>query len=343
MQKRRKIIPFAVTLLFLIALVAAWLGWSMFFKANVPPALSSEYVQIPTGATLDDVVSLLKEGNFILDQTSFRRTAERMKYRGRPGRFKIKGGWSNYQLVRQLRGGQQSPVKVILVNERLPEEVAGKVAKVIEADSLSILTLLKDRIYLDSLGYTPETAMSLFIPNTYELFWNTGARKFLARMKRENEAFWNKEGRRPKAAALGLTETEVYTLASIVERETNAKREMPRIAGLYLNRLRKGMPLQADPTLVFASRDWESRSLAKYKNLDSPYNTYLYAGLPPGPISMASIAAIDAVLNAEDHDYLFMCALGDGSGLHAFAKTYNAHLANIRRYKRNLISRGLGL
>lgn len=343
MQRRKKIIAIIVTLLFLAALAAGWLGWSMLLKPNVPEELSSEYVYIPTGSGLEDVVTILKKGGFIIDETSFRRTAEKMKYRGRAGKFRIKPNWSNYHLVRHLRGGKQSPVRVVLVNERLPEDVAGKVSKVIEADSLSILTLLKDRIYLDSLGLTPETAMSLFIPNTYELFWNTDARKFLARMKRENEAFWNKKNRREKAAKLGLTETEVYTLASIVERETNARSEMPRIAGLYLNRLRIGMPLQADPTLVFASRDWDSRSLAKYKTLDSPYNTYRHPGLPPGPISMASIAAIDAVLDAEDHDYLFMCAKGDESGLHAFAETYNGHLANIRRYKRNLINRGLGL
>lgn len=343
MQNRRKMKSIAALLLSLIMLAFIYLIWAKFFKPNVPHQLASEYVNIPTGSSLDDVVRILKEGQFIIDENSFRQTAVQMKYKGRPGRYKIKGGWSNFFLVRHLKGGKQSPVKVVLVNERLPENVAGKVSKVIEADSLSLLAVFKDSTYLDSLGYTPETVMCLFIPNTYEFYWNTNARKFLNRMKRENEAFWNKNNRTEKAAKLGLTQKEVYILASIVERETNAKSEMPRIAGLYLNRLRLGWRLEADPTLVFASRDWETRSIAKYKKLDSPYNTYLHVGLPPGPIGMASIAAIDAVLNPEDHDYLFMCAIGDGSGLHAFAETYSAHLVNVERYKQNLISRGLGL
>lgn len=343
MPKRKNVFAPVLTLIFLALVVGLWLGWSIFIKSNVPADLSSEYVMIPTGSGLEEVVTILKNNHFIIDEASFRRTASQMDYKGRAGRFKIKSGWSNYHLVRQLRSGKQSPVKVILVNERLPEDIAGKVAGVIEADSLSILTLLKDRVFLDSLGYTPETAISMFIPNTYELFWNTSARRFLARMQRENESFWQNDDRLENAEKKGLTKEEIYTLASIVERETNDRNEMPRIAGLYLNRLRVGMPLQADPTLVFASRDWESRSLSKYKILDSPYNTYRYPGLPPGPISMASIVVIDAVLNADDHDYLYMCAIGDGSGKHSFAATYNAHLVNIRRYKQNLIQRGLGL
>jgi UPF0755 protein len=332
-----------VTLLAVVLAAGGYLAWLFFYKPNVPAQLSEEYVHIPTGSTLEDAIRVLKEGSFLLDETSFRIMAERLSYNGRPGRFKIEPGWSNWKLVRHLRGGKQVPVKLVLHNERLIEQVAGKVARFIEPDSLAILTLLNDPVFLDSIGYSPQTLMSLFIPNTYELFWNTSPRKFAERMKKEHENFWKKDNRQAKAGSQQLTKEQVYTLASIVERETNANSEKPRVAGVYLNRLRIGMPLQADPTLVFASRDWESRDLAKYKTLDSPYNTYLYPGLPPGPISMASIPSLDAVLDYEKHDFLFFCAAGDGSGLHNFAVTYEAHLVNVERYKQNLMKRNLGL
>lgn len=330
-----------VTLFVLAAGTGVFLAWNYFLKPNVPATLPDEYVHFPTGSTLDDMVRILSTENFIRDESGFRMMAERMGLQGRAGRFKIRPGMSSFQLARFLRSGEQSPVKLVLVNERLPEQVAGKVARFIEPDSLDLLTLLNDPVFLDSIGYTPQTLMALFIPNTYEFFWNTPPRKFVERMIKENEKFWQANNRQAKADSLGLTREEVYTVASIVERETNANSEKARIAGVYLNRLAIGMILQADPTLVFASRDWESRSLAQYKTLDSPYNTYMYPGLPPGPISMASIPSLDAVLDREKHDYLFFCAIGDGSGLHSFAVTYEAHLVNVRRYKENLRKRGM--
>ncbi len=334
-------------ILLLLGLVAAgvvgYLAWSFVYKPNVPASLTKKHVLIPTGASLNQVVDSLKAGGFIFDENSFRTMAERLSYKGRSGRFEIKPGQSSYHLVKHLRSGEQAPVKVVLVNERLPEDIAAKVAKAIEPDSLALVTLLNDTTYLDSLGLTPATLLSLFIPNTYEVFWNTTPRKFMERMKKEHDRFWEAEGRKAKAAALGLSQVEVYTVASIVERETNDKAEKPRMAGVYLNRVEQGWPLQADPTLVFASRDWEARDLAKYKDLDSPYNTYKYPGLPPGPISMASIPSLDAVLNREKHDYMFFVATGDGSGKHMFAVTYDAHKVNIEVYKRNLLQRGLGL
>jgi UPF0755 protein len=323
--------------------VGAYLAWSFFFRANVPETLQINTVEIPTGSKLDDVVAILKKGNFIKDENTFRMMAQQLKYKGRAGRFELQPGWSNFKLVRHLRGGQQAPVKVVLVNERLLEEVAAKVARFIEPDSVAFITLFNDPVFLDSIGYEPHTLMSLFIPNTYEFFWNTSPRKFMERMVQEHDNFWKKEGRQAKADSLGLNREQVYTLASIVERETNANSEKPRMAGVYLNRLKLGMMLQADPTLVFASRDWESRDLAQYKSLDSPYNTYMYTGLPPGPISMASIPSLDAVLNPEKHDYIFFVAVGDGSGLHMFSETYDGHKVNIERYKANLLKRNLGL
>ncbi len=338
---KKRIISLIATVLFLLIAFASVRLYNYVFKANVPLDLSKNIVTIPTGSDFEMVVDLLNKEGFIINEKSFRVLSEQMSYNGRPGRFKISPGWTNRQLIRHLRGGKQEPINLILVNERLPEQVAGKAAKFIEADSISIIKLLNDKSYLDDLGYNPQTIMSLFIPNTYEFFWNTSAQKFIERMVVENNRFWEKNGRINKAEELSLTKTEVYILASIVERETNQNSEKKRMAGVYYNRLQKGMLLQADPTLVFASRDWESRSLAKYKTLDSPYNTYMYTGLPPGPISMASIPSLDAVLNREKHNYIFFCAAGDESGLHNFAETYNGHLKNVQIYKRNLKKRGL--
>ncbi len=332
-----------IAIALVIIVVGGFYLYEAYLKPNVPDTLQSEFIKIPTGYTLDDVVQLLADSSFIQDVTSFKLMAMQMKYNGRAGRFKIKPSWSNYHLIKHLRGGEQAAVKFVLHNERLPEHVAAKVARFLEPDSLSVITLMNDTVFLDSLGFNSETLISLFIPNTYEIYWNTTPRKFLERMKTENEKFWENDDRQAKADALGLSRKQVYTVASIVERETNQNVEKARVAGVYLNRLRINMPLQADPTLVFASRDWEGRDLAKYKSLDSPYNTYKYPGLPPGPISMASIPSIDAVLNAEKHNYIFFCAIGDGSGLHSFAETYDAHRVNVAQYKRNLIARGIGL
>lgn len=334
--------------LVIAGLVGAIVGYGYYkriFKANVPDELADPYLHIPTGSDFEAVTERLKSGNFIRNEDSFIWVAEQMNYKRdvmRAGRFKIEPGWSNRQLIAHLRGGKQAPVNVIFNNARLPEELAGKISKFIEADSLSIIQLLTDESYLREKGYRPETVISLFIPNTYEFFWNTNAEQFLERMIKEHDRFWSKNDRTAKAEKLNLTREEVYTIASIVERETTNNEEKPTIAGVYLNRIRKGMRLEADPTVVFANRDFTlKRVLYKHLEFDSPYNTYLYAGIPPGPISLASISSIDAVLNAEDHDYIFFVARGDGSGTHAFARTLAGHNRNISTYRKNLQLRGI--
>ncbi|MCO6492119.1 MAG: endolytic transglycosylase MltG [Phaeodactylibacter sp.] len=331
------------------ALVLLLSGAFIYFKfvgaPAVPPGLKDYYVQIPTNSSYEEVLSILEGKGVLKDRQAFTLLAERMKYKRNPmraGRYELQPGWSLIQLIRHLRGGRQAPVDVVLTNERLPENVAAKAARFIEPDSTDIQALFQDEDYLASIGYTPETVMSLFIPNTYEFFWNTSPKGFVERMAKEHDAFWEKDNRLQKAGALGMTPQEVYTLASIVEKETLVNKEKPRMAGVYLNRLRTGMRLQADPTAVFARRDFDTPRVTHYHTkFDSPYNTYLYAGLPPGPISMASISSIDAVLNAEEHDYIFFCAKGDGSGLHAFARTLPGHNDNVAEYKRNLQRRGL--
>lgn len=231
---------------------------------------------------------------------------------------------------------------VTLSTEREPMNVAAKAARFLNADSLAFQQLFQDEDYLDSIGYTPQTLQTIFLPNTYELYTNSSPRVFVARMLKEHQRFWDSNGRLEKARQLGLSPAEVYTLASIVEKETLESSERPRIAGLYLNRLAIEMPLQADPTVVFASRQFDlNRVLKVHLEIDSPYNTYRHTGLPPGPIAMSSPGSIDAVLSPETHEYLYMCARGDGSGLHNFAKTLAGHGQNIATYQANL--RGLGL
>lgn len=338
----------SILLLLVIALCAgvyfAWEPVKGFLLPAVPASISDPYVCIPTGSSFDQVVTLLKKGGFIRDEVNFRWLAEQMNYRKSPmraGRFQVQPGWTNRQLIQQLRSGEQAPVNVILNMARLPEDVAGIVSRFIEADSMSLLNLFRDNNFLRQYNLTDITLVSAFIPNTYEMYWNTDAKGFLTRMVKERDAFWTKNNRETKAQELGLTESEVYTLASIVERETNYNPEKPTIAGVYLNRLRINMKLQADPTCVFATRDFATRRVTEYHtNFDSPYNTYLYKGLPPGPISMASIPSIDAVLNAEKHNYLYFCARPDDSGNHVFAETFAAHKVNADRFQAYLRQRG---
>jgi UPF0755 protein len=227
-------------------------------------------------------------------------------------------------------------VQVTFNTIRTKTELAEKITANLEVSEEQFLALLQDSVYIRSFGFEEETILSLFIPNTYEFWWNTSATGLFDRMHQEYQKFWTEE-RKQKAAALGLNQKEVSTLASIVQAESQKADERPKIAGVYLNRLRMGMALQADPTLVFAAGDFSIKRLtAKQMAIDSPYNTYKYAGLPPGPINLPDINSLNAVLNAERHDYVYFCAKEDFSGYHSFAVSYNEHLNNARRYQRAL-------
>jgi len=340
-MKLRRIILGAVALFLIAGFLGGFRLYRIYLKPVVPGGLADYFVQIPTGASPDEVTDILVNQGIVKHPEDFRRVAERLGYFRdpmRPGRFEVQPHWNHLLLVRHLRGGQQAPVMVVLTNERLLEDVAQKVARFIEPDSATLLQTFRNPQITGPLGYTEETLMSLFIPNSYEFFWNTSPQKFLDRMVEEHDRFWSRDNRKEKAEKLGLAPAEVYTLASIVEKETNQDSEKRRIAGVYLNRLRIGMRLQADPTCVFATRDFETTRVTNYhKEFDSPYNTYIYTGLPPGPISMASIASIDGVLNAEKHELMYFCAMGDGSGLHQFAETLAGHVVNVARYRKNLL------
>ena len=328
---------------FIAAGIFAYVKYNEIFAPNVPEKLEHKFLYIPTGTEMEPLLSMLVEQNFLIDVESFKWVADKMSFtQVKPGKYQVKPGWSNRQLVGMLRSGRQTPVKVVINNGRLLEDVAGKAAVNIEADSAEIHNKISDPQFLEEQGFTPETAMSLFIPNTYEFFWNTSAEEFSDRMLKEHKSFWSKKRRLKKAENAEMTPKEVYTLASIVERETSKNDEKARIAGVYINRLNRNIPLQADPTVVFALRQFDLRRvLNKHLKYKSPYNTYLNAGLPPGPISMASISSIDAVLDAESHDYIYFCAAPAKPGYHAFAKTLQGHNANARKYHKWLKERGI--
>ena len=284
---------------------------------------------LPTNSDYKYVKNELFSMNVLKSQKAFNWLAKRSHYdeNVHPGRYVLTDGMTNQQLVNMLRMGYQTPVKVVFNNMRTVEQLAGRISEQIEADSTSII----EEIYNNE-----EVDATTFIPNTYEFYWNTDAEDFVEKMISEHERFWN-ETRLNKAKSLKLSPKQVSILASIVDKETRKVSEMPRIAGVYINRLNRRWPLQADPTLVFAHGDYNIRRvLDVHKKIESPYNTYKYAGLPPGPICIPSIAAIDAVLNAEKHNYFYFCAKDDLSGYHVFASNINEHNRNAERYRKAL-------
>ncbi len=325
-------------IVFLVILTGgvAFYFYDQLFSAVVPDNLEITELKIKTGSTFHDVVYLLKQNKQIKKDKMFTWLAGKMGYNDKtikPGRYILKPGTSNINLVRLLRSGNQTPVKVVIYEGRTPDELLRKADNNIETTSDEMLDTLYSETFLKSIGRTKDNAMSIFIPNTYEVYWNISARNFLLRMKQESDRFWNANNRRDLAAKQNLTPDEAYTLASIVEKETNYKPEKPIIAGVYLNRLQQGIMLQADPTVVFAKKAFDLQRV-KFSDLNfkSPYNTYLHTGLPPGPISIASIESIEAVLNPAAHDYIFFCVKPGYTGQHNFAATSAQHAANAKKF-----------
>ena len=330
----KKLSLFLVIILSII-LFAAYYAYSSIYKPNVHSELESRIVFIEPGSTFEDLSKQLAEQNIIKKQSTFEMVAGLMKYGDgniKAGRYKIEPNWGNRQLISQLRSGRQEAVDLTFNNLRNLEQLAGRLSDQMIHDSLTVLSHLRNETVQSSYGFDHDNMLTMFIPNTYKIYWNSTMENFCDRMKKEHDRFWN-DIRKGKAKELNLTPSQVYALASIVEKETLASSEKKRIAGLYLNRLDRGMLLQADPTVVYAVGDFEIRRvLNKHLESDSPYNTYKFKGLPPGPIYMPDISTIDASLSPEKHDYLFFCAKPDNSGLHAFAKTSAQHAANARKY-----------
>jgi UPF0755 protein len=298
----------------------------------------SSFLYIRTGSGFGAVKDSLVKKGYLTDPETFEWLARRKHYdrHVKPGRYRLVNMMRNNALVNILRSGNQEPVRVVIQNVRTPEELAGNIGRRLEVDSLQLNALFKDPSFLARFDVSPPTLFVLFVPDTYEFFWNTSGEQLFKRMFREYQQFWTPR-RRQLADSLHLSLAEVVTLASIVGKETIKNDEKPVIAGVYINRLKKKIPLQADPTVIFAWNDYRIRRvLKKHTAIKSPYNTYISAGLPPGPICLPSIASVDAVLHAVNHPYFYFCAKEDLSGYHNFAADLEAHNRNARKYQKAL-------
>ncbi len=330
------IIFFAIA--FIVIGARAYQLYHYIFDTNV----KLDYVLlIPEKTDFESLYNKLEEDQVLINYKAFKWVSKKKKFRDniKPGRYELKKDMTTNELVNMLRSGLQQPVNITFNNLRFKEDLAGKISKYIKADSLSILNLFSDEEQIKKWGFTAETFRTMFIPNTYELYWTTSAQEFAERMHKEYGKFWNEE-RMTKAEAINLSPAEVSILASIVQSETIKKDELSRVAGLYVNRLKRGILLQADPTVKYAVGDFSiKRVLNKHLEIESPYNTYKYVGLPPGPICFPDIASIDAVLNYENHKFLYMCAKEDFSGYHNFAKTLSQHNRYANQYRKALNDR----
>lgn len=342
----RKIIGITSVVVVTGLIVYGYIMYRSIFAGNTKFSEKEVFVEIPTNSDYEAVKKIM--ANYVEDIDRFDDVAEKKSYPARSekaGRYLLKKGMNSNEIVNALR--VNVPVNLTFNNQERLEDFAGRVSHQIEADSLSILSAFRDPEFLKETGFDEENVLAVAIPNSYEFFWNTTATKFRERMAREFRMFWNDE-RVAKAKALNLTPIQATILASIVHKETVKTDERPRVAGVYLNRYAKGMKLEADPTVIYAvkktSGDWNQvikRVLNKDLATVSPYNTYMYATLPPGPIAMPDISAIDAVLNPEKHDYIYFCASVTRFGYHEFAVTPAQHEKNRQKYVAWISSQGI--
>jgi len=330
-----KIGKIAVSIFGILLFVSAIWAYQLYGYIFKPNVVKDEIILIPTGSTFDDVEKLLEDQKLLQNYKAFRWVSKRKDYKTniKPGRYEFKKGMNTNVLVNKLRNGQQDAVKVTFNNIRTFHELAGKVATYFEADSVSFLNEFLNENNLDNFKFSEATFKSMFVPNTYQLYWTAAPSQFVERMKKEYDKFWNSD-RTGKAESLGMSKIEVAVLASIVQEETNKNDEKPVVAGVYLNRLKRGMLLQACPTVKYAVGDFTLRRITTaMTEIESPYNTYKKSGLPPGPITFPEISSIDAVLNAQKHDYLYFCAKDDFSGYNDFSRTLAEHNRKAARYQ----------
>lgn len=343
-RKKRYLIPASVCI-FLMAGIVYY-----YFFSNASLSNEKRYVYVDTDDTVDSVFNKLTTQIKPHSLSAFKTLTRHSSYAQhiRTGRYLIKPGSGAFSLFRAMKNGLQAPVNLTIPSVRTPERLSAELAKRLMIDSTTLISTLKDPKTCQQYGVDTATVICLFIPNTYDVYWNTTPIKLLERMKKEYDKYWN-DDRKARAKALNLTPNEVMTLASIVDEETANNTEKPMVAGMYYNRLMlrsaeypQGMPLQADPTIKFAWKKFELKRI--YNNLlfiDNPYNTYRYPGLPPGPIRIPTLEGIEAVLHKANHDYLYMCANADFNGTHRFAKTYSEHLTNAAAYVKALNQRGI--
>lgn len=342
----KKILTAIVLIGLVVAAFFAYYVYAAMFKPNTAFNNDTAYIFVPTNSTYGEVRKQLEP--LLKNMETFDALAEQKKYVAniKAGRFAIKKGMNNNDIINSIRSNN-IPIRLSFNNQETLEKLAGRIANQIEADSLSLLNAMKNESFLKENDFTNASALGIYLPNSYEFFWNTSAEQFRDRMLKEYNRFWN-DSRKSKAKSIGLSRDEVIALASIVYEESKEAEEQPRIAGVYMNRLRIGMPLQADPTLKFAAYQLPEykntvikRVLNVHKEIISPYNTYKNRGLPPGLIAMPDISAIDAVLNYEKHQYLYFAADATHYGFHKFAKTLSQHNVNAREYQRYLSSQGI--
>ena len=330
MKNKRKYIGY---IFILLIVVVGYIGWILFGPTiNEPDA---KYFYISTGSGYESVKDSLVKKHIISGTFWFDKVAKYLDYKKgiKPGKYKIKEGMSLINLVRMLRSGSQSPVNLVITKLRTKEDLAKKLGNNFECDSLTVIQFLNNNDSLSKYNLDSNTVMTAVIPNTYTLKWNNTISTLFRKLFTEQQKFWT-EKRKAEAAALNLSEKEVYTLASIVEEETNEPEDKGKIASVYINRMKKGMRLAADPTVKFAIKDFSlKRIYEKHTRMPSPYNTYLVAGLPPGPICTPSIKTIDAVLNAPATDYIFFVAKADFSGYSNFASKYEEHMKFAKAYQ----------
>ena len=340
MKKRTRNILIASIVILLLGIAGAAHIYYYFF-ARPFQISETTYIYIDRDDDVDSVYHKIVQAGKPKQMHGFESLVRYKGYTPKTGRYAIQPSDNMRYLHRRLSMGYQTPVRLTIGSVRTLDRIARNAARQLMIDSAEIAQLLTDTAFIRKMGYTKQTLPALFIPNTYEVYWNMSAEDFMTRMQKEHKAYWN-EKRMKQAEEIGLTPIEVATLASIVEEETANQAEKPMVAGLYINRLKRGMLLQADPTVKFSMGDFELRRiLYRHLEVDSPYNTYKHAGLPPGPIRVPSYQGLESVLNYTKHNYLYMCAKEDFSGTHNFAVTSAQHAANARKYQQALNRRGI--
>jgi UPF0755 protein len=336
---RKRVVLWVLAIIIAIGLFA---GYKV-FGPNASGIPKDKFLYIRTGSSYQQVKDTLARGQFVNDIRSFDLLAKKAGYpeRVKAGKYRIKNGMSNYAIIRMLRSGSQVPVKLVINKLRTKQDFIRYVAAHLEADSTQLKQLMQDPSFLSQYGLDEHTAMCLVLPDSYEFWWNTGARKTLEKFAGYYKKYWTPE-RIAKARTRNLSPQQAYIMASIVEEETNNHPEKPLITSVYLNRVKIGMPLQADPTVKFAVGDFSiKRVTSAITTTPSPYNTYYTKGLPPGPICTPSKKTLEAVLNAPETKYLYFCAKEDFSGAHSFATNYDEHQKNAQRYQQALNARGI--
>lgn len=343
MSKTRKILSYTFVGLAIFLASFAFYVYQALQSPNLQVKKASRMLFIPKGTDFQGLIAILKRDSMVSNVVSFAFLAKTMNYQQhvKPGAYLIESNMSNLAAIRILRAGKQTPIKITFNNLRTKEDLAERLAKQLPFSEQEWLEVLQNKEIAEKYGFDAYTFTTMFIPNTYEVYWTTSREEFIEKMYKEYQKFWSKE-RLAKAEKISLNPKQVSILASIVQAETAKNDEKPRVAGVYLNRLAKNDYLQADPTVIFALKDFTiKRVLNSHLQIDSPYNTYKYTGLPPGAINFPEVSSIDAVLNAEQHEYYFFCAKEDFSGYHNFAKTLAEHNRNAQLYQQVLHTKGI--